>query len=189
MTGFANIDCTIAASIATVLAALSAPLLAWWGMRATAKLNAQAIESGLLMALMDQYASQQMVDDLRVLVSWKKDKGDDFAGEWRAALDKGDATAKLMDGARRRVKQYFLKPLRLYENGHVGLPFLKTAAGMDGLNVLIDVVKPLEAALNPSAEAPMRIDQLGRLCGESHTGSVMTFHLRSLGRPTQSNGA
>jgi Protein of unknown function (DUF3987) len=78
-----NFDWNIAANIATVLAALSAPLLAWWGLRAAAKLNVQATESGLLMALMYQYASQEMVDDLRVLVSWKKDKGDDFAGEWR----------------------------------------------------------------------------------------------------------
>jgi hypothetical protein len=100
----ANFDWNIAANIATVLAALSAPLLAWWGLRAAAKLNAQGTESGLLMALMDQYASQEMVDDLRVLVSWKKDKGDDFAEEWRAAFDLGDATAKQIDGARRRVK-------------------------------------------------------------------------------------
>jgi hypothetical protein len=106
------------------------------------------------MALMDQYASQEMVNDLRVLVSWKKDKGDDFAEEWRAAFDLGDATAKQIDGARRRVKQYFFKPLRLYENGHVGLPFLRTAAGMDGLNVLTEVVKPLEAVLNPPRKHP-----------------------------------
>lgn len=183
MAGFAEFDWNIAASIATVLAVVSAPLLAWWGIRAAAKLNAQATESGLLMTLMDQYASQEMVDDLRVLVSWKTDKREDFAGKWRTALDQGDATAQQVDAARRRVKQYFFKPLRLYENGHVGLPFLKTAAAMDGLNVLTEVVKPMEAALNPSSQAPARIDKLAQLCGTAHTGSVMTFHPHLLDRP------
>ena len=121
-----------------------------WSIRAATKLNAQATESGLLMALMDQYASQEMLDDLRLLVSWKKDEGSDFAGKWKAALDRGDETAKQVDWARRRVKQYFSKPLRLYENGHVGLAFIKTAAGMDGLNVLIEVVKPLGSHTQPT---------------------------------------
>lgn len=135
------------------------------------------------MAMMDAYASQEMVDDLRVLVSWRKDMGDDFASIWRTALDRGDEVATKVDKSRRRVKHYFLKPLRLYENGHVGLAFLKTAAGMDGLNVLREVVKPLEAALNPASNAPQRIDELTQLCGNVHSGRLIDFHPRSLGPP------
>ena len=178
------------AAIATVAAVVIAPLLAWWGVRSSSRLSAQAVESGDILWLMEQYASAEMLEDLRVLVSWRKDHpGDDFAAIWRAALDKGDKDAKRVDAARRRVKHFFRRPLMLFNQGYVEERFVKAAASLDGINILVSIVGPLEKALNPESSADAEIGELVRICGQVGTGGLIAYHPRALQSGPDSSGA
>jgi len=77
-----------------------------------------------------------------------------------------------VDQARRHVKFYFLKALRLYDAGFVTQRFLKEVAAVDGVNILYDIVEPLEYAINP-AYSKSKFDRLRKICGRAGTGRLI----------------
>jgi len=114
-----------------------------------------------------------MSDDLRLLRRQSFERPSDFAPHWSAALARGDIVAREVDAARRRVSHYFQRVHRIYKRGFATKKWLRAAAEVDGLNVLFDVVRPLELALNPKADVAA-FDDLRRLCGRPGTGHLMT---------------
>jgi len=116
----------------SALGALGAALAAWPSARATSR----AAEGQLFSVHYAEYGTPEMLRSLRVLRSWKSKKGDEFELKWKEALDANDQQAHEVDAARRHVKFYFMKVLRLYESGYVSRRFLKELAAVDGINIL-----------------------------------------------------
>lgn len=157
-------------TITLVLAAVSA--LGAFGAAIGALLSARstlsATEAQLFSRFMEEYSAPQMLTALRKLRNWEAKHGTKFEEEYRKGLEKGDPNAHEVDQARRHVKFYFLKALRLYEARLVKQRFLKEVAAVDGINILYDIVEPLEYALNP-AYNKSKFDQLRKICGRAGT--------------------
>ena len=159
------------------LATVVGVVLAFWGIISAARQNARAVESGILLTFMEHYAEPEMLDDLRALVSWQKDHSDvDFAALWMQRLREKDGVALRVDLARRRVKLYFRRPLMLYRQRYVGRRFVRAAASVDGINILREVVRPLELALNAKTTAHEDIDELVKICGPVGTQGILDYH-------------
>ena len=67
-----------------------------------------------------------LLRSLRLLRLWKSENGAEFEVKWKTGLDAGEAKAQHLDEARRQVKFYFFRALRLYEAGYVSKRFLRT---------------------------------------------------------------
>src|SRR6266581_3008494 len=148
----------------TALGALLAAIGSWRSARATRR----AAEGNLFSALYAEYGTPEMLRALRVLRSWKSDTGDEFEIKWKRALDASDERAHDVDGARRQVKFYFMRALRLFQAGYVSQRFLREVVAVDGVNILYDIVEPLEYALNPGYDRS-GFDTLRRICGRAGT--------------------
>lgn len=152
----------------SAIGALGAAIAAWLSARATKR----AAEGHLFSTHYAEYGTPEMLRSLRVLRLWKSDNGDEFELNWKKALDAGEERAHDVDRARRQVKFYFLRALRLYQAGYVSRRFLKELAAVDGLNILYDIVEPLEYALNPRFDAS-KFELLSKLCGRPGTGRLI----------------
>lgn len=148
----------------TALGAVVAAIGAWKSARATQK----AAEGQLISAFLNEYGTPEMLRYLRQLRNWESKHGHEFEEKWRKALEAADNEALEVDQARRYVKSYFLKALRLYESRYVTKRFLKQVASVDGINIMYDIVEPLEYSLNPVYEKE-RFDKLRNLCSRSGT--------------------
>jgi len=152
----------------SALGALFAAIAAWRSARA----SRDAVEAQLLSNQMEEYGADKMLYALRTLRNWKADKGDEFEGKWRKAIETDDQAAQKVDRARRTVKFYFYKALRLYQSGYVSKRFLKDVCAVDGINILYDIVEPLEYALNPRYDKN-NFDSLRQICGRYGTGMLI----------------
>jgi hypothetical protein len=152
----------------SALGALGATIAAWRSARATSRVA----EAQLFAAQYAEYGTPEMLRSLRMLRLWQSEMGDEFELKWKKALEAGDARAHDIDNARRQVKFYFMKAFRLYEAGYVSRRFLREFASVDGLNILYDIVEPLECALNPRYDAS-RFQMLRTLCGRAFTGHLI----------------
>ena len=159
---------TILLTAVSALGALGAALASWW----SAKETRRAAEGQLLSSLYDDYGNPEMLQSLRILRSWKASTGSEFEIAWKKRLDGGDQEAHEVDRARRQVKFYFLRALRLYESGYVSKRFLQEVCAVDGINILYDIVEPLEFALNPAFDKS-KFDTLQKLCGRAGTGRLI----------------
>lgn len=159
---------TLVLTSLSALGALGAAVAAWRSARATTR----AAEAQLFSAHYAAYGEPEMLRSLRVLRQWKSDNGDEFEVKWKKSLDANEDSAHEVDQARRKVKFYFFQALRLYEAGYVSKKFLKEVAAVDGVNILYDIVEPLEYALNPRFDSS-RFEKLRKLCGRSRTGRLI----------------
>lgn len=160
--------------IALLLTAVSAfgAVGAAIGAHLSARATRNAAEGQLVSAFLNEYASPEMLRYLRILRIWESKQGDKFEEKWRKALESADDKALEVDQARRYVKSYFLKALRLYESSYVTEAFLKQIASVDGINIMYDIVEPLERALNPAYDKE-RFEKLRKLCGRSRTTRLL----------------
>jgi hypothetical protein len=152
----------------TSLLALFATIAAWRSARA----SKVAIEAQFLSNQMEEYGAEKMLYALRTLRNWKADKGDEFERKWRQAIEANDSAAHEVDRARRTVKFYFYKALRLYQSGYVSKRFLKDVCAVDEINILYDIVEPLEYALNPRYDKN-NFDSLRKICGRHGIGGLI----------------
>ncbi len=155
---------TLVLTALTALATLGAAIAAWRSARATTR----ATEAQLFSTHYATYGTPEMLRALRVLRSWKSEKGDEFEVKWKRALDAGEKQAHEVDQARRQVKFYFFQALRLYEAKYVSRRFLQELTAVDGINILYDIVEPLEYALNARYDSS-RFEKLRNLCGRART--------------------
>ena len=152
----------------SALGALGAAIGAWLSARATRF----AAEAQLFSRFMEEYGAPQMLKALRTLRNWKAEQGNEFEEKYRKALESGDPNAHEVDQARRHVKFYFLKALRLYEAGFVTKRFLKEVAAVDGVNILYGIVESLEYALNPAFDKS-KFERFRQICGRAGTGRLI----------------
>lgn len=146
--------------------ALGAAIGAWLSARSTRS----ATEAQLLFQLLREYAKPDMLRALRTLRNWKAEQGDEE--KWRKALENADPKAQEVDLARRCVSHYFLDALKLYESDYVIKRFLRVVGSKDGINILYDIVEPLEYALNPAYDKS-KFDKLRQICGRAGTSRLI----------------
>ncbi|HEX8450560.1 MAG TPA: hypothetical protein VF647_00620 [Longimicrobium sp.] len=155
---------TAASALGTVVAAVAA----WQA----AKAASQVAEGQLNSTYYTEYGTPEMVRALRRLRQCREQHGEHFALKWKQALDQGEEWAQEVDLARRAVKVYFVRAYRLYETGYASKKFLRAVAAVDGLNVLFDIIGPLEYALNPVYDAH-RFESLRRVCAPVGTRGLI----------------
>lgn len=161
-------EITLTLTAMSAFGALGAAVAAWLSARATTR----ATEAQLFSSHFAVYGTPEMLRSLRILRLWKSDNGEEFEVKWKIALDAGEAKAHDVDQARRQVKFYFFRALRLHEAGYVSKRFLKELAAVDGVNILYDIVEPLEYALNASYDRSS-FEKLRRLCDRTRTGLLI----------------
>ena len=104
---------------------------------------------------------------------WKSQNGEEFEVKWKRAFDEGDQKAQEVEDARRKVKFFFMRAVYLYEARYVSINFLKKIGSLDGVNILYEIVEPLEFALNPKHVNSDQFKLLLSLCGRPGTGKLM----------------
>ena len=122
-------------------------------------------ETNLFLKFVEKYRAREMRDALRTLQMWKAEHGEEFAEKFHEAIKMGDPKADAVDEARRYVKSYFIDDaLGLYELGSVTLPFLQKVTAFAGINILYDIVEPLEYAINQKHDK-LKFERVRELCG------------------------
>jgi hypothetical protein len=112
--------------------------------RDVAKSAEKSSQAQILIKFMEEYRSEKMLDALTSLRKWK----DDYPGSY------GDYVFLLrthmhkeINEARRLVKSYFFSALELYESTFANDLFMKTICEKQGIEILFDIVEPLEQSL------------------------------------------
>jgi hypothetical protein len=96
-----------------MVASLGAAISAWFAWRAV-RTTARVAEAAIVLRLMDDYASTEMLNSLRILRRWKTDHGEDFSLKWINSVREKDEIALQVDVARRHVKNYYIRIDELY---------------------------------------------------------------------------
>jgi hypothetical protein len=121
----------------------------------SARIALQARLGNLYITLFEEYASPEMAEALRTLSrshkTLKRYNGDQSKLAHREAVD----------DARRRVKYYFFKALRLKKAGFLPKELLKKIGAVYGINLLYDVVQELEK----DKKAIEEIEEIKEICG------------------------
>src|SRR5262249_33874912 len=116
----------------------------------------------LILKFRDQYATNEMLIDLRKLREWQDKHGPNFAATWRDKFRQNDEEALIVDASRRRVSHFFSSIVDLRDAGLVPKRTEKLLTDFDGLDLLYSVVEPLERELNPGYDKT-RFDKLREL--------------------------
>lgn len=159
---------TLISAAVSAVGAMIAAVASWLSARATTR----AAEAQLFSSQYSDYGQAEMLTALRVLRMWRADNGEEFAKKWKSGLDAHDSSSSDADIARRHVKFYFFRALRTYEAGFISKKFLKEIGNVDGINILFDIVEPLEAQLNAKYDKAS-FDKLRRICGRARTGELL----------------
>jgi hypothetical protein len=132
-----------------------------------AQIAANAAQATLYLNFQKQYASDEMLQDLRRLKSWKDQHGEDFASKWEEQWESDDdeakAKAQALDGSRRRVSHFFGAIADLYKHGLLSEPLARLLASFPG-DLLFIVLEPLEKQLNENY-SKSQFDTLSSLSG------------------------
>jgi len=155
----------------SAIGAVFAAFGAWRAASATKK----AKMADLFFQFVQDYASKEMLNSLRILRDWKENHGPGFEIEWLQALREDGSgeheAAYLVDIARRRVKFHYYTLLRSLERHYVDKGFLEDVGSLSGINLLYEVVEPLEQALDRSYD-PSFYEKLKQLCPPIETKTV-----------------
>ncbi|MFP5468953.1 MAG: hypothetical protein ACLGGZ_04350 [Alphaproteobacteria bacterium] len=152
----------------TAIGSLGAALAAAYSAR-----QIQLVSEGQLFSdLYAEYGRPEMLKALRILRNWKNEKGHEFEVVWKKSLDSGNREAGEVDEARRHVKAYFMRAVRIYQAGYVSKRFVREVCSVDGINIFYDIVEPLEYALNPAYDTSKFL-LIRKICGRAGTGRLM----------------
>jgi hypothetical protein len=146
----------LASAIAAAISAIAAAFSACFSSRSSrtaanaAATAADAAATTLILKFRNQYATKEMLIDLRNLRAWQDKHGSSkFAETWRKKFEQNDQEALIVDASRRRVSHFFSSIADLHDTGLVPERIKKLLTDFDGLDVLYDVVEPLERELSP----------------------------------------
>jgi hypothetical protein len=131
---------TSVAAVAAVFSALFS--------RRSSRDAAKAAQATLFLSLQRQYASDEMLEALRTLRSWREEQGADFASKWEQQWETNPGT-RAVDESRRRVSHSFGAIADLYRAGLLSEPLARALTPRDSA-ILFEIVEPLERQLNPN---------------------------------------
>lgn len=109
-----------------------------------AKYTQKSSQANILIKFMDEYRSIKMLNSLNYLRRWRDDNPTIY--NQFTELLKTDYHEE-MNEARRFVKTYFLNALELYINDFVNDAFMKAICQHKGIEILFEIVEPLEYSL------------------------------------------
>jgi hypothetical protein len=98
----------LASVIVAAFSAFAAAISAYFSSRSS-KAAADVAATTLILKFRDQYATDEMMIDLRNLRAWHDKHGSKFAEMWREKLKQKDREAQIVDRSRRRVTRTYLK--------------------------------------------------------------------------------
>jgi len=130
-----------------VFVAACAAIAAWRSTKATERTGLAQI----LMQITDAYSSPEMLSGMVNLRSWKEKHPTDFADKFAEMRNDRDEYAKIeqIDKDRRRYSHHFYKIWLLSDRGLVNKGFVKKVAPRDQVDFLLEIIEPLEKAMNP----------------------------------------
>jgi hypothetical protein len=140
-----NAVAAIAAAVGAGGALLSA-VAALAAVHATRK----AAEGNLTFQLLKDYAMPDMATALRTLRDWRVSEGDSFALTWARRMERGDAAARDVDAARRRVSSFFLDAVSLRDDGLLAEASYRRVVRVSGLAIFLAICVPLEREIDPA---------------------------------------
>jgi hypothetical protein len=134
---------------AAVLSAIAAAVSAVFSWRSSQR-AADTAATALILKFRDQYATNEMVVDLRNLRAWHDKYDSQFAETWRQRLqqDDPDPEALIVDRSRRRVTSFFSNIAYLHSADLVPKGAKKLLIDFAGLDVFFNEVELLERALS-----------------------------------------
>jgi len=133
-------------SIGVSVAAVAA-FFAWRSAKATEKTGLAQI----LMQITDAYSSDVMLEGMIRLRKWQENHPTDFATKFAEMRNNKDEYAKIEqeDKARRRYAHHFYKIWLLSDRKLVTKDFVKKVAPHGQVDFLLEIIEPLEKAINP----------------------------------------
>jgi hypothetical protein len=155
----------------TAIAAVSAAVSAFLALQAI-RIAARSAQTQLYMKFREKYEADRMRDDLRNLRAWREKYEANFAEEWGRRFYAREDEAMIVDSARRRVKFFFVAVSDLYAYGLLSRRFALNLLDFQGIDLLYEIVEPLEKVLNPDYNRA-KFDTLRKLKGSSGRGSPL----------------
>jgi hypothetical protein len=135
-------------------------IVAFWSVITARK----TMRGHLYIRLLEEYASTEMCSALRMLkgaheniLKEEKRRGIEVENFETIRLAEPDK----VEEARRLVKYYFFKALRLYKLRFLSKKLMKEIGSVAGINILYDVVKKFET--DPNAKT--KIEKIRKICG------------------------
>jgi hypothetical protein len=127
-----------------------------------------AAEGALVLNFLQQYATAEMLEDLRVLRAWRQDFPDNWVDRWSNQLPihgQQGKRARRVDLARRRVTSYFYSADELHRLKLISTDRCRAIVDKTGLSVFFNINIPLEQALRPNVDLSF-VSRLRALAGE-----------------------
>jgi hypothetical protein len=155
-----------ASVVVAACSAIAAAVSAFFSWRSTAadaaRTAADTAATSLVLKFRDQYASTEMLFDLRNLRAWHDKYGSQSAQTWQQKLAQSDDEALIVDEARRRVTNFFSNIIDLHDRGLIPARIENLLTDFAGFDLLFTVVEPLERAFSPQYDKA-RFDKLRKL--------------------------
>jgi len=116
----------------------------------SSQVAANTAQATLYLKFQEQYASDEMRQDLRNLTSWRELHRGEFVSTWVKLYQQNDNKALAVDRSRRRVSHFFGAIADLYNERLLSEDLTgRLATRFQGIELWFEVVEPLEKALNP----------------------------------------
>lgn len=128
------------------LGAVGAALAAWRSAKETQKTALAQI----IMQITDAYSSPEMLSGMLNLRSWQQQHGLEFAKKFGETRHTDYSKIEQIDKDRRRYSHHFHKIWLLLDSGVVSESFVKKVVSAEQVDFLLEVIEPLEEALNPN---------------------------------------
>lgn len=139
----------ISISIAA-LAAIGAVIAAIGSWKSASETRKTALAQ-TLMQITDAYSSSEMLEGMIRLRNWKNKHPKDFAQKFAEMRKDPSKYADIEDEdkARRRYSHHFYKIWLLFDSKLIDMEFVKKVATSGQVDFLLEIIEPLEAAINP----------------------------------------
>ncbi len=164
-------DPTLLAQAAGSAFTLFAGIAAWFSAAAARRAAAateRATQVQTLSALLDAYASPEMLAAMMTLMSWFSENRERSADEFRRLRQDDYSAIKDVDLARRRVSHFFQKVYTLHAAGFLDEASVRIAATRGQVEFFRQRIEPLEAAISANYDRSS-FDCLGALYGVGPT--------------------
>ena len=137
------------------LIALGAAIAAWRAAleaKAATVATRRAGQAAIISDLLNQHSSDEMWEAFNILRRWRKEKGDEFAREFKRLREADPDETLPIDMARRRVAHYLRKVYHLQLHALLDRELLEAVMPLPTAEFCCEVIEPLEAAIRSNYE-------------------------------------
>ncbi len=148
-----------------LIVAILALFVAFW----SAFIASKTMQGNLYIRFIEEYASAEMCRALRQLKEAHKnlqERDERLGTETKDFKTSRLADPDVVEEARRRIKYYFFKALRLKKLGFFSKKLMKEIGSVAGINILYDIVEKYET--DPKAKST--IEEIRKICDRYDEG-------------------